>query len=177
MAGHFANPGPNHWEELGRYVGYLKGTELDIQLTYQKPKELRALPYVDSNYAKDKEDRRSASGGIYTIGGTIIDWMSKTKASVTLSSKQAKNGHLASGATQVKFMQQLLEEIVGAIFLVNNQQVGTQTKHIDVHFHYIREMREPGEVDVLFVKSENNTSDILMKNVTEKLLLTHQRRI
>jgi hypothetical protein len=110
---------------------------------------------VDSNYATAKEDGRSISGGIHTLGGTIIHWMSKTQASVTLSSTEAEYASLASGATQVKFVQQLLEEITdcttsgiiledntGAIFLVKNQQVGSCTKHIDVQHHYIREMRE-----------------------------------
>jgi hypothetical protein len=39
LARHFSNPGPNHWEELGQYIGYLKGSESEIQLTYRKPKE------------------------------------------------------------------------------------------------------------------------------------------
>jgi hypothetical protein len=190
LARHFSNPGPMHWDELARYIGYLKVMESEIRLIYRKPKEMRALSYVDSNYATDKEDRRSVSGGIHTVGGTIINWMSKTQSSVTLSSCEAEYGSLASGATQVKFVQQLLEEIAecktpgiimedntGAIFLVKNQQVGSRTKHIDVRHHYIRELRERGELDVLFVRSEKNPSDILTKNVPEKLLAEHASRI
>jgi hypothetical protein len=30
LARHFSKPGPNCWEELGRYVGYLKGSKLEI---------------------------------------------------------------------------------------------------------------------------------------------------
>jgi hypothetical protein len=95
---------------------------------------------------------------------------------------------LASRATQVKFVQQLLEEIAecitpgiiledntGAIFLVKNQQVGSRTKHIDVRHHYIRQMR--GEVDALFIRSEKNSSDIFTKNVPEKLLVEHSTMI
>jgi hypothetical protein len=65
LAWHFSNPGPMHWEELARYVKYLKGIKKEIERT-------RALSYVDSNYAKDKEERRSVSGGIHTVRGTII---------------------------------------------------------------------------------------------------------
>jgi hypothetical protein len=140
-------PGPQQWEELGRFVGYIKVIEKGIHLIYEKPIELRALSYVlDSNYATDKEDRRSVSGGIRTMGGTIINWMSKTQASVALSSTEAEYMSLVSGAMQVKFVQQLLAEIAecttpggiiledntGAIFLVKNQQVGSCTKHINV---------------------------------------------
>jgi hypothetical protein len=38
-------------------------------------------------------------------------------------------------------------------------------------------MRERGKVDVLFVLSENNSSDILTKNVPEKLLMVHATRM
>jgi hypothetical protein len=38
LARHFSNPGPQHWEELGRFVGYLKGIEPDIHLIYRKPR-------------------------------------------------------------------------------------------------------------------------------------------
>jgi hypothetical protein len=190
LARHFSNPGPEHWVELGRYVGYMKGIEKDIKLTYRRPKELRALSYVDSNYATDKTDRRSVSGGLHTVGGTLINWMSKTQASVTLSSTEAEYVSLASGATEVKFVQQLLEEIAecntpgiimedntGAIFLVKNQQVSSRTKHIDVRFHFIREMRERGGVDVLYIRSEKNPSDILTKNTPERTLAIHGKDI
>jgi hypothetical protein len=100
LARHFSNPGPIHWSEFGKYVGYLKSMEEEIKLTYRKPKVVRALSYVDSHYATDEEDRRSESGGIHTVGGTIINWLSKTQASVTLSSTEAEYGSLASGATQ-----------------------------------------------------------------------------
>jgi hypothetical protein len=116
--------------------------------------------------------------------------MSKTQASITLSSTEAEYASLASGATQVKFVQQLLSKIAecktpgiilednaGAIFLVKNQQGGSRNKYINVQHHYIREMREQGEVDVLFVRSEKNSSDILTKNVPAKLLTLHGRAI
>jgi hypothetical protein len=98
LAQHFLNPGPMHWEELERYIGYLKSmeAEAEIRLTYWKPKEIRALVNVDSNYATDKEDRRSTNGGIHTVRGTIINWMSKTQASVTISSTEDEYGSLAS---------------------------------------------------------------------------------
>jgi hypothetical protein len=168
----------------------MKANQLKIQLIYRKLIELRALSYVDSKYATDKEDQRSVSGGIHTVRGTIINWMSKTQASVTLSTMEAEYASLAAGATQVKFVQQLLQEIAdcetpgiiledntGAIFLVKNQQVESRTKHIDIRHHYIQEMREQGEVDVLFVRLEKNSSDIFSKNVPEKLLVEHGTRI
>jgi hypothetical protein len=73
----------------------------------------------------------------------------------------------------------ILEDNTGTIFLVKNQQAGSRTKDIDVvrYNYYIREMREQGEANALFVQSENNLSDILTENVPEKLVMIHGRRI
>jgi hypothetical protein len=57
---------------MGIFVGHLKGIKPEIYLIYHKPIKLRALSYVDSNYAMDKEDRRSVSGKIHIIRRTIL---------------------------------------------------------------------------------------------------------
>jgi hypothetical protein len=61
---HFANPGTEHWKALDRFVGHLKVIEGDIKLTYRKPRELRPVSIVDSNYATDKTDRRSVGNAL-----------------------------------------------------------------------------------------------------------------
>jgi hypothetical protein len=183
LARQFGNPNDAHWAELGRFVGYLKRHRELVKLTYRKPMDLRVLSNVDSNYATEKETRRSVSGAIHTIGGTIVSWMSKTQQSVTLSSTEAEYVSLATGACECKFIQQLLEEIAfcttpgilledntGAIYLVKNQQVGQRTKHIDVRWHFIRELYDAGKIAVKFVRSEKNEADINTKNVSVKLL-------
>ena len=183
---HFSNPNDDHWKEVGRFVGYLKHLGKDIKLTYRKPKEMRVMSVVDSNYATDKDTRRSVSGGIHTLGGSIVSWVSKTQTSTTLSSTEAEYVSLSMGAQEVKFMQMLLEELVetktpgiiledntGAIYLVRNQQVGQRTKHIDVRYHFIRELVGNQEIAVNFVKSKDNESDIMTKNVTENLQVLH----
>jgi hypothetical protein len=65
----------------------------------------------------------------------------------------------------------LLEDNTGAIYLVKNQQVGQRTKHIDVRWHFIRELYNAGTLTVKFVRSENNEADINTKNVPVKLLI------
>ncbi len=54
----FSNPGDEHWKDVEKFAGYLKDNEDEIKLTYRKPKELRMVSCVDSNYATDKEDRK-----------------------------------------------------------------------------------------------------------------------
>ena len=61
----------------------------------------------------------------------------------------------------------------GAIFLSGNKQVGGRTKHIDTRYHFIREKVENGSIKVSYVNSVKNPSDLLSKNVTQKIHDTH----
>jgi hypothetical protein len=58
-------------------------------------------------------------------------------------------------------------------FFVKNQHVGTQTKHIDVRCHFLREHFEKKRFNIKFVRSEDNESDVLTKNAPERLLKLH----
>jgi hypothetical protein len=193
LAQHLSNPGEQHWKALDRLVGYIKAKKFD-GLTYRKPKELRAISFVDSDYAKNTDNRKSISSGLHTIGGTLVNWESKTQHVVTLSSTEAEYISLAKGACENKFVTMLMDEVMrypkeerlcgkiyednlGAIYLVKNQHVGARTKHIDVRAHFIRELETNGYVEVKFVRSEENSADILNKNCPEKLHTKHATMI
>jgi hypothetical protein len=66
---------------------------------------------------------------------------------------------LASGTSKCKFLQQVLQEIefctmlgillednMGSIYLVKNQQVGQRTKHITMWWHFIWELYSAGKL-------------------------------
>ena len=190
LARHFSNPGEEHWKELGRFVGYLKQNKDEVRLTLRKPIELRPVSNVDSDYATDKETRRSVSGAIHTMGGMITNWTSKTQPTVALSSTEAEYYSLTYGAQEIMFATMLIAEVAevelpgviledntGAIFLVKNKQVGQRTKHIDIRHHFIRDLLDDGKIAVVFVKSEDNESDLCTKNVTQKVLNRHVKNI
>ena len=50
-----------------------------------------------------------------------------------------------------------------------NQQVGARTKHIDVKYHFVRELINTNRLQVKFVRTENNPADIFTKHVTEQI--------
>jgi hypothetical protein len=62
----------------------------------------------------------------------------------------------------------ILEDNTGATFLVKNQLVGAQTKHIDVRHHFTREQHEKKDFDVKkHVELAENEWDVLAKNTAE----------
>ena len=54
---------------------------------------------------------------------------------------------------------------MGAIYLSDNASSTTRTKHIDTHYHFIKDYIEDGTVKINFVKSENNDADLFTKNL------------
>ena len=77
LAVHMNHPGPEHWKSLGRLIGSLKVKETK-GIIIIKPKVLKAVLFCDSNYAIDKETRKSVSGLVAALGGTQLMFSSKT---------------------------------------------------------------------------------------------------
>jgi hypothetical protein len=181
LATHLSSPGNAHWKALERCVGYLASLK-DSKLTFRKPRELRSISYCDSDYAKSEDDRKSIGGRINTIGGTITNWTSKKQSTVALSSTESEYQALSDCTQEAMFTQNLIEEItgerkaaiiyednLGAIFLCKNQQVSSRTKHIDVRHHYMRNLLEEKRLDIRFIRSEDNSSDICTKNTSKEI--------
>ena len=68
---HMSHPGTENWKALGRLIGYPKGKETK-GIIISKPKVLKSVMFCDSNYATDKETRKSVSGLFVTLGGTLL---------------------------------------------------------------------------------------------------------
>jgi len=153
------NPGEEHWRAMGRAVGFVKANA-HLTLRYREPKELRTISWADSSFAPNKDDRKSVSGTVVTVGGVPVLISSNTQKCVTLSSTESELVALTACAKETKYVQMVLEEIdgnanrpayihednTGAMFLAENQQVGGRTKHIDIRHFYIRELMEDKEV-------------------------------
>ncbi len=125
-------------------VGYI--THESFQgVIFQKPRNLRPYIYADLDYTMDKNDQRSISGCVSTLGGMLVGWSSKKQNMISVSSCEAEYISYGEECQEAMFMNQLLDELLkgetcavvysdnqGALFLVKNQQVSQQMKHIDI---------------------------------------------
>jgi hypothetical protein len=184
LSQHLENPGTSHWKAVERLLGFLQYTR-HCKLKMRAPTELRVLSACDTDYATKKIDRKSVGGSINTVGGALVHWVSKGHPIVTLSSTEAEYVEMTNTVKEVSFIQQILSELAtnqnpaiicedntGAIFLATNYQVGMRTKHIDVRYHFLRDKVEDGSIRFVYIRSEDNPSDILTKNVKQQ---THDR--
>ena len=110
--------------------------------------------YVDADYANKDNDRRSVSGIVVMVGGTVVNASSTKQPCVTLSTSEAEYVAMAQGAKTALFRKavmdflqpelahetiDLFEGNQGVITIAENLISGGRTKHIGVRFHFIRE--------------------------------------
>ncbi len=71
----------------------------------------------------------------------------------------------------------IYEDNVGAMKLAENWESTRRTKHIDIRFHYIREMIKNEEIVLKHVKSANQPADTLTKSLPVVAFEKHRRLI
>ena len=151
------------------------------------PKELRTVTAFDADWGTDKNDRKSISSHLTTLGGTsLLNWQSKKQSSVALSTCDAETQASTPAAQDTVFVNSLLKEVTGSVtlpshvygdnaaslFLARNNQLGQRSKHIEIRDRFLHEKVEDGTVELRHVRSEDNTSDINSKNVSAEI---HQK--
>lgn len=172
-----SNPTEEHWKAVKRIFRYLKGTS-NMRLTFQGP--IQALTgYTDSDWAGDKDTRRSTSGYVFTLGSAPISWSSKRQPTVALSTCEAEYSGQTQAAKEAIWLKSLLSQLTGddqylksvviygdnqgAIALAKNPRFHARTKHIDIQTHYIRDSIATKQVALEYVPTENQIADGLTK--------------
>ena len=80
-----SNAGWLHWRAALHCLRYLKGS-IDLKISYQRndSKSLTLIAYSDSDWAANKDTKRSQSGGIIFLAGGPISCISQQQLSVAL---------------------------------------------------------------------------------------------
>ena len=141
----------------------------------------------DSDYASCKDDRRSVTGSRVFMEGAPVAFRSNTQKFVTLSVTEAESGAGVTTAQDMMFTYRLLTSMglkvklpmllemdnKGAVDLANNYSVGGRTRHVDVRFFYLRELKEEGLMVIKHVPGVDNDADIFTKNVDAQTFERH----
>ena len=118
--------------------------------------------FSDADWASQRHCH-SISGYTYFINLGTISWSAKKQPIITLSSTEAEYVALTHAAKDILWIHKLLKEFSflhnpslpttlycdnqGAIRLSKDATFHGRTKHIDVHFHFIRQTITSRDVD------------------------------
>ena len=169
-----------NYNQLLRCIKYVDTTKHYGTFALKSTAEYYSInAFCDSDYAGDYETRRSTSGYIIYINGSPIVWKSKGQERVAYSSTEAEYIAMSNACKEIMFIIQLMQQMnlkvtlpallhvdnMGAIYLSASQMSSQRTKHIDIRHHGMKEYIEDGFIKVIFVRSEDNDSDIFTKNL------------
>ncbi|CAJ2642245.1 unnamed protein product [Trifolium pratense] len=164
-----------HLAAVKRIMRYLKGT-LELGIWYRRNEKLTLVGWSDSDYAGDLDDRKSTSGYVYMLGSSAVSWSSKKKAIVTLSTTEAEFVAAASCACQGIWLRRILAELgqlqectiikcdnSSSIKLSKNPVMHGRCKHIDVRYHFLRDLTREGVVELSHCSTMEQLADIMTK--------------
>ncbi|MCO5560421.1 hypothetical protein L7F22_014036 [Adiantum nelumboides] len=163
-------PRKPHLDVVRRTLRYVSAT-LDYVLFYEASTELQLSGFTDADWAGSACDRRSISGFM------SITWSSKKQPTIALSSTKAKYRGAAVVVCKVAWLELLLGDLgiqvqrpvvihcdnLSSIQLAQNPVFHARTKHIEVHYHFIKERVLDGSIDLTFVRTDEQVIDIFTK--------------
>ncbi|XP_014515401.1 uncharacterized protein LOC106773203 [Vigna radiata var. radiata] len=135
-----------------RILRYVKGT-MSYGLSFTRGDSLNVLEYSDADWARCIETRRSTYGYSIFLGGNLISWSAKKQPTVARSSCESEYRVMANAATELIWLTHLLHDLhishqaptllcdnKSAIFLSQNLVAHKRAKHIDIDYHFVREL-------------------------------------
>lgn len=166
----------SHWQEAKRILRYLKGTT-NHGLVYKRSNDNLSM-YVDADWGNDVSDRRSYTGYVVRFGDCTVNWESRKQKTVALSSTEAEYLALSDASKETSFIRNFMNELVNiapvvtiyndnqsAIKIIENcyNKFHKRTKHIEIRYHHIRDLKQNGFINVLYMPTEKMDADMLTK--------------
>ena len=116
---------------------YLKGT-IKYGLSYARDHDFRLYGYIDSDWAGSVSDRKSTSGGCFSLGSAMISWLSRKQSSVALNTAKEEYIATCSSSYESIWLQKLLLDVFdlemdGTVILCDNQRCMKMAKNLVFH--------------------------------------------
>jgi hypothetical protein len=175
LSRYLREPTENQLRAAKRVLRYLKDTS-DFGITYKSGTELKLDGYSDADWAGDPIDRKSTAGYVFKVANGPITWKSKRLPTIALSSTESEYMGLAHCIKEMLWIQQVFRELNldlpipniyednnGAIQLIQHPAHHERTKHIDIRFHFIRNVLQEGKLKIQRVDTKSQLADIFTK--------------
>jgi hypothetical protein len=175
------NPSKEHWKVVKWILRYLRGTATHALCFGGSDTVLQVYFYADM--AGDKESKRSTTWHVFTIGGTTVSWILKLQRVVALSMTEAEYVAATEASKKMIWLQRFMEQLgkkqennrlycdnESAIHLAMKSTFHSNTKHIQLRYHFIQSVLEDGHLKLEKIHTSQNHADMLTKGVTREKL-------
>jgi hypothetical protein len=174
--------GLSHWLAAKRILRYLAGT-IDYGLLFVKSNQLNLCAYTDADFANDLNDRRSYTGFAIKLGNNIVNWESRKQKCIAQSSCESEYLAIGDVCKDLCFITNFLSEIFTELklncivvyndnqsahrLLENREHCHKRTKHIDIRYHFVKDLVQNNFVNVKYLNTELMFADVLTKPLSK----------
>lgn len=149
---YMGTPKETHLSMAKHILRYVRGTK-SFGIIYLRGGQSKLQSFTDADWACDIGDRKSTVGYIFKLGEGPVAWASKKQPTMALSSTEAEYRVLTEGAKEATWLKLLLNGLgfppkrpitihcdnMSNMNIAKNPVFHSQTKHIEVHYHYVWE--------------------------------------
>ncbi|CAL8168757.1 unnamed protein product [Prunus armeniaca] len=182
-------PSTTHLTAVKRILRYLIATP-DYGLPIHKGKPHHTA-FCDVDWAGNPNNRRSTIGPCIFLGTNLISWSAKTQTIMARSSTKVEYRALATTTADDLWICSLLKELhvllnhpplfhydnILAVALAANPIFHAQTKHIEVDYHFIRNLVTSKAISIQHLPSHSQIADIFTKGLPTERLLTLRSKL
>ena len=116
------------------------------------------------------------------LGSSCVSWLNKKQPIVATSSCEAKYRAAYTVMVECVWLRRLVVDLgvvhktattiytdsQSALAIVRNLVFHACTKHIEVHYHYVRERLSAGEISLAYVPTQDNLADLFTKALSRE---------
>jgi len=115
---------------------------------------------------------------VFTLFQAPVSWRSTIQSTVSLSTTKAEYMAMMDVMKEAISLQRFLNDLgidqallkinydsINAIYLAKNQVYHATTKHIDVRFHFVREILDESDIELQKIQMKENPADMFNKVV------------
>jgi hypothetical protein len=157
-------------------MSYLKGT-IDCGLNYDGDHNFTLSGYTDADWAGSVFERKITSRCFFSLGSAVISWQSRKQFNIALSTTKAKYIVACFVSCKAIWLRKLSTslfdlEMEATMILCDNQSCIKMTKnpifhetskHIEIRYHYIRDIVQRGALKLRYISTDEQVVDVLTK--------------
>lgn len=171
-----SQPRTTHLQAAHHLLRYIKGKP-GQGLFFSASSHLQLKAFCDADWAACVDSRKSVKEFCIFLGHSLVSWKAKKQTTVSRSSAEAEYRALATTASEVVWLSQLLSDFSislddpaiiycdnqAAVHIALNPTFHERTKHIEIDCHFVWDKVHDGVLKLPPIRSQHQLADMFTK--------------